>query len=395
MAIRTCALQSPAFRALKHAYDHRAETAEAFRAAGGTVIGELGCDVPDEFLIGAGMLPVRIWADTGKATALTDRYLEYSFDPVVRAQFEQLVDGTCAGMMDAAVISNSTDVLIRAYLYLREIRRTEPENRIPDLEFIDWLFTREMIYQKRNEFVLELFRRAVDRWAGRHVTDEEIRYGAEICNRDRAALRKIAALRRGTAADSADGQVRVNGSEALVIIGSAFFMDRAEHADLVEQLAEEAASWPVIDAPRIYFTGSAQESTGLYDLIEDQGLVIIGEDHDWGDRFYERDFDTSLDPVKAAVDRYMLREYSSKKAFVSQRVAALDREADAAHAQGVLFYFHEYEESASWDYPSQNESLTSRGIRTACFAKMKWPVSDNTGLPDRLAAFAEEMGGAK
>ena len=91
----------------------------------------------------------------------------------------------------------------------------------------------------------------------------------------------------------------------------------------------------------------------------------------------------------------MLREYSSKKAFVSQRVAALDREADAAHAQGVLFYFHEYEESASWDYPSQNESLTSRGIRTACFAKMKWPVSDNAGLPDRLAAFAEEMGGAK
>ncbi|MBR0401758.1 MAG: 2-hydroxyacyl-CoA dehydratase [Lachnospiraceae bacterium] len=384
MAIRECALKDPAFQTLKHAYDHRDEAARAFRAAGGKVIGELGWDVPNEFVIGAGMMPLRIWADPGKPTAQTDRYLEYSFDPVVRAQFEQLIDGTAAGLTDALTVSNSTDVLIRAYLYLREIRRTEPECRVPDLEFIDWLFTREMIYQKRNEFVAGLFRNAVDRWAGRTVADDEIRTGAQICNRGRAALRKIAALRRGA-------DVRVNGSEALVIIGSAFFMDRAEHAELVERLAEAAASWPVISAPRIYFTGSAPQDTDLYDLIEAQGLVIVGEDHDWGDRFYERDFDITLDPVKAAVDRYMLREFSSKKAFVSQRVEALDREAADAHAGGVIFFMNEYEESASWDYPSQSESLRAKGIKTACFAKMKWPVDKNEGLGDRLAAFAAEM----
>ncbi|MBR0107063.1 MAG: hypothetical protein IJM13_07600, partial [Lachnospiraceae bacterium] len=67
------------------------------------------------------------------------------------------------------------------------------------------------------------------------------------------------------------------------------------------------------------------------------------------------------------------------------------REAADAHAGGVIFFMNEYEESASWDYPSQSESLRAKGIKTACFAKMKWPVDKNEGLGDRLAAFAAEM----
>ena len=72
----------------------------------------------------------------------------------------------------------------------------------------------------------------------------------------------------------------------------------------------------------------------------------------------------------------MLREFSGKKAFVSQRVEALDREVNQAKADSVLFYFHIYEEAASWDYPSQKESLEGRGITTAHFAKMHWPKTE-------------------
>ena len=91
-----------------------------------------------------------------------------------------------------------------------------------------------------------------------------------------------------------------------------------------------------------------------------------------------------MPPVRALVDRYMLREFSSKKAFVSQRVEALDREVEAAGAESVLFYFHIYEEAASWDYPSQKESLEGRGIKTLYFAKMHWPKE-----PEEQAAFDE------
>ena len=52
MSIRTCALQSDAFIALKKVWEHRDTEAQKWRAQGKKVIGKLGFDVPDELLIG-------------------------------------------------------------------------------------------------------------------------------------------------------------------------------------------------------------------------------------------------------------------------------------------------------------------------------------------------------
>lgn len=386
MSIRECALQSKAFAALKDVYDHRDETAAAWRAQGRKVIGELGCDVPDEFIIAAGMLPVRIYADPKKPLKETDKYLEYAFDPIVRAQFEKIVDGTYDRQIDALAISNSTDVVIRIYLYLRELHRAEPEKPVPPVEFIDWLFTRNRMHQVRNEHTLTLFKQAVEGWAGKGITDGALMEAAKICNDNRQALRAMAELRHGK-------EIRINGSEALVIIGSSFFMERTAHTKLVRQVTEDAKTWPVLTGPRIYFTGSDQEDTSLYDLIESAGAVIVGEDHSWGDRHYDRDYNLDYTPIRAVVDRYMLREFSSKKAFVSQRVDALNRLTAAAGAEAVIFYTNKYEEAASWDYPSQKQSLESRGIATAGFFQMAWPISENEGLGDKIAAFIDTLKG--
>lgn len=388
MSIRICALQSKAFLALKEAYDHREAAAEQARRQGKIIVGELGCDVPDELLLAAGMFPVRVYADPAKPLAETDKYLEYAFDPVVRAQFEKLVDGTYAGQIDRLAISNSTDVIIRIFLYLRELHRQEPEKAVPPVEFIDWLFTRYRMHQVRNEEVIRIFRQAVEDWCGHPITDEAIIDAAKVCNEDRHALRAMTELRHGA-------EVRIAGSEALVIIGSAFFMDRARHAELVRQVTEEAKSWPVLTGPRLYMTGSNQEDTKLYDLVEAVGGVIVSEDHDWGDRFFQRDCNLNYAPVRAIVDCYMLREFSSKKAFTSQRVEALDREADAAGAQAVLFYTNRYEEAASWDYPAQKKSLEARGIATIHFAKMAWPIDKNEGLQEKMAAFVAGVKGGE
>jgi benzoyl-CoA reductase/2-hydroxyglutaryl-CoA dehydratase subunit BcrC/BadD/HgdB len=83
----------------------------------------------------------------------------------------------------------------------------------------------------------------------------------------------------------------------------------------------------------------------------------------------------------------MLRSYSSKKAVVSQRIEALDAEVAAAKADAVIFYTNIYEDSASWDYPSQKKSLDEQGIPNACFAKMLYPATDNEDLAGKIAEF--------
>lgn len=102
MSIRTCALQSDAFIALKKVWEHRDIEAQKWRAQGKKVIGKLGFDVPDELLIAAGMLPVQVYADPERSLNETNKYLEYAFEPVVRAQFEKLIDGTYGEQLDVA-----------------------------------------------------------------------------------------------------------------------------------------------------------------------------------------------------------------------------------------------------------------------------------------------------
>ena len=383
MSIRETALRDPAFAELYRVYRDREAEAARWRAGGGRVLGKLGFDVPDELAIAAGFLPVQVYADPGRPLPLADKYLEYAFDPVVRSQFQKLTDGTYRRQLDALAISNSTDVIVRIFLYLREIRRSEPEVPVPPLTFIDWLFTRNRIHQARNELVVRLFMEQLAQWSGRPLAEDAVRAAAQLCNEDRAALRAMARLRRGR-------EVRITGSEALVIIGAAFFMERGRHARLVRQVTAAAETWPVLDGPRLFVTGSAQEDTALYEKLEDAGAVVVGEDHDWGDRFYERDFPMDYPVVRAVVDRYMLREFSSKKAFVSQRVAALDRAVAATAADAVLFYTNIYDDSGSWDYPSQRRSLERQGIPSLHLAKMQYPIEKNDDLDARLRAFVSE-----
>ncbi len=384
MSIRTCALESKAFTALKDIYDHRDASAAAWRTAGKKVVGKLGFDVPDELLIAAGMLPVQVYADPDRPLKETNKYLEYAFEPVVRAQFEKLIDGTYGEQLDALAISNSTDVVIRIFLYLREIHRVEPEKNLPPFAFIDWLFTRTNRHQTRNEFVIDLFREQVEEWAGHPVTDEEIRNAGKICNENRAALREMAKLRHGR-------EVHISGSEAAVIIGAGLFMERDAHTKLVREVTEDAKSWPVLTGPRVFYTGAEQEDISLYEKMEAQGMVIVGEDTNWGDRHYNRDYNTNYPATRALVDRYMLREFSAKKAFVSQRVEALDREVDEAGAEGVIFYTNLYDEVATWDMPKQRKSLSERGIRSCVFGRMLWPTEKNEGLDEKLLSFAKEL----
>jgi len=384
MEIRETARNCAAFVALKTAYDNRDAAVSAWRAEGKKIVAKLGCDVPDELLLAAGLMPVQVYADPARPLVNTDQYLEFAFDPVVRAQFEKIVDGTYAGLVDYLAVSNSTDVIIRTYLYLRELHRVEPERKLPELAFIDWLFTRNRLHQVRNEHTMQIFRAQVEQWAGRPVTDEQIRDAARICNADRAALRRIGELRKAG---------RISGTEALVIIGSSMFMDRARHAELTNAVADEAAQWPELTGVRVFITGSNQEDTGLYERLEQAGALIVGEDFDWGDRYYGRDYDLSLPPIRALVDCYMLREFSIKKAFVSQRVEALEREINAVDAEAVVFYSNIYEEAASWDYPSQKKMLDSRGIPSVNFCKMTYPVETNEGLDEALNAFIADVKG--
>lgn len=384
--LRDCALENQAFRELYRVWLDRGNgEAAAHRARGGRVVGCLGADVPEEYLLAGDLLPLRIAPDPRSDLAHADRYLEACFDPMVRSQFDRIV-GPGEKPWDFLAVSNSTDVLVRTYLYLRELRRTEPEAPVPDTAFIDWLFTPSERFRRYNEARAAEFRKKAEEWAGRPITDADLREAVHVLNGERSAMGRIYALRQ------AEGP-RVSGTEALVIAGAGFYMDRARHRDLVNALAAEAEAWPVLKGPRLYFSGTEQYDLTVYSYLEEAGAVIVGEDQDCGMRYYCRLTDPESPPEEAVVERYMRRIPSPKKATVSRRVEALVCEAQESRARGVAVCMDQFEEAASWDFPEEKRALEAEGIRAAEFCKLPYPAEKDETLRGRMAAFVEELKG--
>ncbi len=384
--LRTCAISSPAFCALLDVWQHRGRAAAEFRRRGGIVVGCLGGDVPEEDILAGGMLPIRIPPDPESDLREADRYLEACFDPMVRSQFDRIVRGETAGLCNYLAVSNSTDVLVRVYLYLRELRRTEPDAPVPPAAFIDWLFTPSRKCQLANERSAALFRQTAEAWAGKPITDADVAGAVRLLNAQRAALRRISALRIAS-------ETRVSGTEALIITGAGFYMDRAAHTELVLAAAEEAAAWPVLTGPRVFLSGTEQYDTTVYALLEGAGAVVTAEDHDCGMRWYEGDTDPALPPEQAVAARYTQRSPSPKKAAVSRRVDALCAAAQKAGARGVAVCMNQFEEAASWDFPEEANALAARGISARAFSKLPYPADKDPGLGEKVADFVRGLKG--
>ena len=384
--LRDCALNNPAFARLFEIWRRSDDRAAAFRAAGGKVVGCLGCDVPEEYLLAGGLMPLRIAPDPNSDLSAADEYLEACFDPMVRSQFDRIVRRGEQKPWDYIAVSNSTDVLVRTYLYLRELRRTEPEVLPQDVAFIDWLFSPSLKFKVYNEARAADFRKKVEEWAGRPISDGDVRNAIEVLNGERAAVRRISALRLAE-------RPRVSGTEALVITGAGFYMDRAEHRELVNEIADAAERWPELTGARIFFSGTEQFNSFVYEALEMDGAVVVAEDQDCGMRWFECDTDASLPAEEAVAARYTGRSPSPKKSTVAERVKALCRAASEAKADGVAVCMDMFEEAASWDFPEQKNALAGLGIKAAEFCKLPYPPERDDTLAERLKSFARSLKG--
>lgn len=372
-----------AFDEIARAYRERDRAAKEWKARGGQVVGSFGNDVPEEFLIAAGYLPVRVCGDPGAGVEVSDRYIESAFDPLVRSQFDRIVNGSYS-YLDHLIITNSSDVLVRIFYYLRELRRTEPGLPIPDLYYFDFLHTRYRSSALYNRDRTRDLKRVAEGWCGGQITQDSLGRAIAMCNQNRRLLRDMAALRAPEAP-------RVSGAQALQITGASMFLPREEHSLLLREFLAEAKIRPPLPGVRIFITGSPHDHLQFYDLVESCGAVIVGEDHDWGSRHFEGEIDTTADPVDAVIDRYHLRQPGASQSTVSQRVEALVDQVRATGAQGVIFYILEKDDAPSWDYPDQRRALEELGLPVLLIDRQPYRTADAEGLRSMVGSFVDEI----
>ena len=377
-----------AFGKMHQNYSKRDLAAREWKKKGGKVAGYVCNDVPEEMILAAGLFPYRISGNPDSGTETADRYAEVSYEPDVRSMFNMLLTGQY-DFLDFLIIPHSRYSVLQMYYHLQNVREIEPSMKLPDFYLLDTLHTK---FWQTGQYVRDRMldlKKKLEEWSGQEITNEKLSRAIATVNKNRALLKKVADLR---------GEVpsRISGMEALQIIGSSMLMPKEEHNKLLAQFLAEVDRLPARNGMRLFAMGSPLDNLQFYDIAESTGVTIVGEDSCWGNGHAGDPIEASLDPVEAIAEWYHLKVPCSRMDSISRRVENTVQRVLEAGAQGVIFFFLEWDTAPAWEYPDQKKALEDRGIATISFEMQKYRFSDNDRehIKGRLEEFVRSIGKA-
>ena len=374
------------FEMMQRYYVQRELAALEWKDKGGKVAGYFCNDVPEELILAAGFFPYRLSGNPWAGTEEADKYTSPVYEGFIRSMLNMLLTGTY-DFLDFLIIPHSRDAIEALYPILQGVKRLKPDVKIPELYLFDILHTKfwltgRYLYDRVCEF-----KKKLEEWSGKEITDESIASAIVICNENRTLLKRITALR-------AEEPPRISGTEALQIIGASMFMLKEEHNKLLRQYLDGIGGLPTRDGVRLFVEASPLDNLQLYELVESFGVTIVGEDNCWGNRYSDNPVDTSLDPLNALTERYHLKSPCPRMHPLEHRVEYCLQSANEVKAQGVLFYILECDYSQTWEYPDEKEALDKKNIPALCLKNQKYLMSesDKGVIGAEVRRFVETIG---
>ncbi|MGA1793354.1 MAG: double-cubane-cluster-containing anaerobic reductase [Thermoplasmatota archaeon] len=293
-------------RSMEYFYDladnlfhKRADELKEFRSKGGKVVGVLCNFVPEELILAAGAVPVRLAFGFSDTILTAEEYMPRNFCPLLKSSFGSFLQSNpIFDACDVVVIPTSCDGKKK----LGEV--LAPHKPVWMLEVPHCTNTsqgRELWLKE-----MRLLARKLTKLTGRRITRNRLSRSITIVNRKRAMVHRLYEARKEN--------VSIWGRDALLVTALSYFDDIGRWTDRTEELCREIESKPTIirpDTPRILITGSplVAPTWKVPNIIEESGGIVVSDDICTGTKGYwdpvERNFFTS-DHLVSVADRYLM-----------------------------------------------------------------------------------------
>lgn len=283
------------FEKFKDWYENRHDYAKKWKErTGGKIIGYFCTYVPEEILYAANILPVRILG-SHEPQDVSEPHIFAMFCPFCRDCLAQGLKGRY-DYLDGIMIAQSCLHIRQAYTswdlhipvdfkyYLPHPMNVQSPHAVPYL-------TEE----------LRLFKKAVEQWTGKQITDEDMQQGIKIMNKNRQLLQQVYELRKNP-------NPPLTGLEAMHMVVSSQMIDKKEHNTELENLIQKLPSRN-LDNPgeRLMILGSENDDTEFVAMVEDLGAKFVIDDHCTGTRYFNTEVNTNGDDLTAIAERYVKR----------------------------------------------------------------------------------------
>ena len=358
-------------------YTNRHEYAKEWKTkTGGRVLGYFCTYAPEELIYAAGVLPVRILG-SHEAESVTEPHIFAMYCPFCRDCLAQGLQGRY-DYLDGIMISQSC-------LHMRQAF-TSWKIHIP-VEYSYYLYMPHGVQTPRAypylQGELEEFKKSLEEWTGKTITDEDLDRATEVYNTNRRLMRQIYELRRRD-------NPPITGLEAMEMVLSSQVTDKEEHnralKDLLKELPERRVERET--GTRLMILGSENDDTEFMSMVESMGATIVIDEHCTGSRYFWNEVIQKEDRLSAIAARYIDRPACPSKDWPERtRLPHILKLAQDYNIQGALLIQQKFCNPHGIDIPAIKKKLENDGIPTLF---LEFDITVPAGqLKTRVEAFLE------
>ncbi len=351
---------------------------------GGKVVGFFCTYAPEEVLYAADILPIRILGAHETPSLVTPHIFDM-WCPFCRDCLNQGLQGKYDGYLDGIMETN-------ACLHARQafgawvIHVPTPWNY--------WFVMPNAVRSPRAKSFLrgELadFKKAIEEWTGKTITDQDLDKGIDIMNTNRRLMKQVYEFRK-------QDNPPITGTEAMTMVWAGQLMDKREHNELLKQLIEALPDRKLDrdTGVRLMIIGSENDDRPFMEMVEDvlKGTFVT-DDHCTGSRYFWDEVVPEKDRLQAIANRYLDRvpcpnkdwgmEDCSRKRF--PHILQLARDYGV---QGAILVQQKFCDPHELDIPSLRRYLEDNDI--PCYF-LEFEVTVPVGqFRIRVEAFLEQI----
>lgn len=356
---------------------NRHEEARAWKErTGGKVVGVFCCNVPEELIYAAGMLPVRILGEHEEATE-GNLHFPTNVCPYPKSCLDQALKGRY-DYLDGVIVPNVCD-MVRAMYGAWKLNI--------DGASVHFLEVPQRISPTGAEFfrdALGKLRGSLEEISGRKTSDDSLRQAIAVCNRNRALLRQASGLRR---------ERLISGVELQEMVLASMLMPKEEHNRLMtEYLGEASQRGPTGDGVPLFLSASMLDDTDFVELIEECGGAVVADDTPTGSRYYHYSVDEGEEPLRALAERHLARVPCPRKMLPDARLQFVTDMLAGSGAQGAIIHNLKACDCHLYEYPYLRQMLESVGLPVLFFRGEETAAELETQRDD-VEAFIEVLRG--
>eukprot|EP00456_Euglypha_rotunda_P071199 TRINITY_DN6347_c0_g1_i10.p1 TRINITY_DN6347_c0_g1~~TRINITY_DN6347_c0_g1_i10.p1 ORF type:complete len:408 (+),score=86.66 TRINITY_DN6347_c0_g1_i10:144-1226(+) len=353
------------FGTFEQAAENPLESARAWKQEyGQRVVGSFPMHFPGEIAHAAGTLPVIL--QESHAPVTVGHGMIY---PFYCGFTRSVVDQACTGEYDFLDAIMFGDHCVQVLGAADVVRSKLPNTRVHFYQLISSMSDPWSLGRARETFLN--LKDGLEEMVGHAIAPEAMRQSIQLFNKNRQLLRKLYDMRRS-------GEARITAKQVQMAVKSSMVMDKATHNTLMEQLLTELEqqAQSAQRGVRVYLSGHFCQSpkTGILDMIEECGGIVVDDDLYHGHRFISTDVDEDGDPLDALAKWYLERNIKvpcptrvdQNADWEEYLLGAMER----SKADGMIVLLAKFCEPHMYYYPE-----IGRAVQQECRDRSRMPSS--------------------